>query len=68
MGGPREGVLRLYADRGDVIRFVDLEGQQCPDVTFFSRHNLQEHLNNGNSQQVASDRRFKLVKGNVLMS
>lgn len=65
---PAKEYSAFYVDQGDVIRFVDLEGQQCPDVTFFSRHNLQEHLNNGNSQQVAPNRRFKLVKGNVLMS
>jgi uncharacterized protein YcgI (DUF1989 family) len=58
----------VYLDRGQVLRFVDLEGQQCPDVTFFNRYDLDDHLNNGNSQQIAPDRRFKLRMGDVLVS
>lgn len=65
---PAKGYDAFHVDRGDVLRFVDIEGKQCPDVTFFDRHNLDDHLNNGNSQQVAPHRRFKLVKGDVLMS
>ena len=65
---PAKEYSAFYVDRGDVLRFVDLEGQQCPDVTFFNRYDLEEHLNNGNSQQVAPNRRFKLLKGDILMS
>lgn len=65
---PAKEYSAFYLDRGQVLRFVDLEGKQCPDVTFFNRHDLKDHLNNGNSQQVAPERRFKLKKGNVLVS
>ena len=58
----------FYVDRGDIVRFVDIEGKQCPDIVFFNRYNLEEHLNNGNSQQIAPHRRFRLVKGDLFVS
>jgi uncharacterized protein len=65
---PAKAYAAFYVDAGDVLRFVDIEGKQCPDVIFFNRANLEEHLNNGNSQQIAPHRRFRLVKGDVLVS
>ena len=65
---PAKEYAAFYVDRGDVVRFVDLEGKQCPDIVFFNRYNLEDHLSNGNSQQIAPHRRFRLVKGDVFVS
>ncbi len=52
--------------RGQVLRFVDVEGQQVPDLVCFNEHDLPEHLNMGNSMLL--NKRRELRKGNVLYS
>lgn len=65
---PAKEYAAFLVSRGQVVRFVDLEGQQVPDVVWFNQHNLREHLNLGNSQQVAQGRRLRLVKGDLIVS
>lgn len=52
--------------QGQVLRFVDTEGKQVPDVVFFNEHDLTEQLNLGNT--VLLNKRRELRKGNVLYS
>ena len=52
--------------RGQVLRFVDVEGQQVPDLACFNQHDLTEHLNLGNSLLLNKRREFR--KGDVLYS
>jgi uncharacterized protein YcgI (DUF1989 family) len=54
--------------KGQVVRFVDIEGRQDVDVAFINQNNLDEHLNLGNSQQIAPGRRLMLRKGDVIVS
>lgn len=51
---------------GQVLRFVDVEGKQVPDLVCFNRHDLSEHLNMGNS--LLLNRRRELRRGDVLYS
>ena len=50
--------------RGQVLRFVDVEGQQVPDLVCFNEKDLTEHLNMGNS--LLLNKRRELRKGDVL--
>ena len=52
--------------RGHVLRFVDAEGQQVPDLVCFNERDLTEHLNMGNS--LLLNKRRELRKGDVLYS
>jgi len=52
--------------RGQVLRFVDVEGQQVPDLVCFNEKDLTEHLNLGNS--LLLNKRRELRKGDVLYS
>jgi uncharacterized protein YcgI (DUF1989 family) len=52
--------------RGQVLRFVDIEGKQVPDLVCFNEHDLMEHLNMGNSLLLNKRREFR--KGHVLYS
>lgn len=52
--------------RGQVLRFVDVEGQQVPDLVCFNAHDLTEHLNMGNSLLLNKRREFRT--GDVLHS
>jgi uncharacterized protein YcgI (DUF1989 family) len=53
-------------ERGQVLRFVDIEGKQVPDMVCFNQHDLTEALNLGNSLQLNYRREFE--KGNLLWS
>ena len=46
---PARGHDAFTLKRGQVLRFVDVEGKQVPDVACFNEHDLTEHLNLGNS-------------------
>ena len=52
--------------RGQVLRFVDVEGKQVPDVACFNLHDLTEHLNLGNSLLLNKRREFR--QGDVIYS
>ena len=52
--------------RGQVLRFVDVEGQQVPDVLCYNEKDLKEELNLGNS--LLLNKRRELRQGNVLYS
>ena len=52
--------------RGQTLRFVDIEGKQVPDVVCFNQHDLTEHLNMGNT--LLLNKRRELRQGNVLYS
>lgn len=62
---PRE-YLALEMTRGQVLRIVDLDGQQVADVVCFNRHDLGERLNNGNSMLL--NRAWLFRPGHVLYS
>lgn len=65
---PAKEYAAFLVNRGQVVRWVDLEGAQVPDIVWFNQRNLSEHLNLGNSQQIAQGRRLKLVKGDLIVS
>lgn len=52
--------------RGQILRFVDIEGKQVPDLVCFNEHDLTEHLNMGNSLLLNKRREFR--QGHVLYS
>jgi uncharacterized protein YcgI (DUF1989 family) len=52
--------------RGQTLRFVDIEGKQVPDLVCFNEHDLTEHLNMGNS--LLLNKRRELRAGDVLYS
>lgn len=63
---PAQEYAAFTLSRGQVLRFVDVEGQQVPDVVCFNEHDLTEHLNMGNS--LLLNRRRELRQGDVLYS
>jgi uncharacterized protein YcgI (DUF1989 family) len=52
--------------RGQVLRFVDIDGKQVPDLVCFNEGDLTEHLNMGNS--LLLNKRRELRQGDVLYS
>ena len=52
--------------RGQVVRVVDVEGKQVPDMVCFNEHDVSESLNLGYA--LLSNKRRELVKGNILPS
>jgi uncharacterized protein YcgI (DUF1989 family) len=52
--------------RGQVLRFVDVEGQQVPDLVCFNEKDLSEELNLGNS--LLLNKRRELRQDDVLYS
>ncbi len=52
--------------RGQVLRFVDVEGQQVPDLVCFNEQDLSEDLNLGNS--LLLNKRRELRQGDILYS
>jgi uncharacterized protein YcgI (DUF1989 family) len=52
--------------RGQTLRFVDIEGKQVPDLVCFNERDLTEHLNMGNS--LLLNKRRELRQGDVLYS
>ena len=51
---------------GQVLRFIDLEGKQVPDIVCFNEHDLTEELNMGNSLLLNKHR--ELIEKDVLYS
>jgi len=63
---PARGYDAFTMKRGQVLRFVDIEGKQVPDVVCFNEHDLTEELNLGNSLLLNKRREFRT--GDVLYS
>jgi uncharacterized protein len=52
--------------KGQVLRFVDIEGRQVPDLVCFNANDLSEEINLGNSLLLNNRREF--VRGDCLYS
>ena len=63
---PAQEYAAFTMRRGQVLRLVDIEGKQVPDVACFNEHDLTEHLNLGNS--LLLNKRRELRQGDVLYS
>ncbi len=63
---PAKEYLAFTMRRGQVLRFVDIEGQQVPDLVCFNETDLSEQLNLGNS--LLLNKRRELRKGDILYS
>ena len=63
---PAQEYVAFTIKQGQVLRFVDVEGQQVPDVVCFDEHDLGDHLNLGNS--LLLNKRRELRQGDVLYS
>ena len=63
---PARGYLALELRRGQVLRILDLEGQQVADVVFFNRDNLAEKFSPNNTVTLNSN--VYLSQGGTLYS
>jgi uncharacterized protein len=64
---PARGFMRARTlQPGQIIRFIDVEGQQVPDVILYDPRNLKNCSSMGNSVLMA--RTWKLTKGHVIYS
>jgi uncharacterized protein len=63
---PSRGYAGFTMEAGQVLRFVDIEGKQVPDVVCFNEHDLSDELNMGNTMLL--NKRRELVQGDVLYS
>jgi uncharacterized protein len=63
---PARGYAAFHMEKGQVLRFVDIEGKQVPDLVCFNAQDLGEALNMGNSLLINKRREF--IKGNVIYS
>jgi uncharacterized protein YcgI (DUF1989 family) len=63
---PARGYSGITMRRDDVLRLIDLEGQQVPDVVCFNANDLTERLNLQNSMHLNGHLHFK--QGDVLYS
>ena len=63
---PARGYAAFHMKKGQVLRFVDIEGKQVPDLVCFNAQDLGEAINMGNSLLINKRREF--IKGNVIYS
>jgi uncharacterized protein len=63
---PARGYAAFHMDKGQVLRFVDIEGKQVPDLVCFNAHEIGESINMGNSLLINKRREF--IRGNVIYS
>ena len=64
---PARGYMRArLLDPGQIIRFIDVEGQQVPDVLLYDATNQKNCSSMGNSMLLAKS--WKLTTGDVLYS
>jgi uncharacterized protein len=63
---PAKEYSAFTIQRGQTLRFVDIEGKQVPDLVCFNEGDLAEHLNMGNS--LLLNKRRELRQGDVLYS
>jgi hypothetical protein len=63
---PAKEYSAFTLQRGQTLRFVDIEGKQVPDVVCFNEHDLTEELNMGNT--LLLNKRRELRQRNVIYS
>jgi uncharacterized protein YcgI (DUF1989 family) len=63
---PAKEYSAFTIQRGQSLRFVDIEGKQVPDLVCFNERDLTEELNMGNS--LLLNKRRELRQGDVLYS
>jgi uncharacterized protein YcgI (DUF1989 family) len=63
---PESGYAAFEMTKGQVLRFVDIEGKQVPDLVCFNARDHGECLNLGNSMLL--NKRRELIKGNIIYS
>ncbi len=63
---PPKEYLGLELLKGQVLRIIDVEGKQVPDVVFFNLHDPKEKLSSNNSRLI--QKRWLLTTGHVLYS
>lgn len=63
---PPGGYLALDVSRGDVLRIVDVEGQQVADFVCFNRHRLEEKFSPPNTLLINGT--VRLTTGHALWS
>lgn len=63
---PAREFLGLSLERGNVLRIVDVEGKQVPDLVCFNHDDPSERLSCNTSRLVA--RRWRLTTGHALVS
>ena len=63
---PPKEYLGFDLKKGEVLRIVDLEGKQVPDLVCFNREDITEKLSCNNSRLI--QRRWLLTTGHILYS
>jgi uncharacterized protein YcgI (DUF1989 family) len=63
---PAKGYAAFLMKRGRILRFVDIEGRQVPDLVCFNAADHGEALNLGNT--ILLNKKRELQKGNVIYS
>jgi uncharacterized protein len=63
---PARGYGAFEVQRGQIVRIVDVEGQQVPDILVYNRHNLKECLSTGYS--LSLNKAQNLTTGHTLYS
>ena len=63
---PKQEFAGFTMKKGQVLRFVDIEGQQVPDVVCFDENDLSDEINLGNS--ILLNKRREFVKGDGIYS
>lgn len=63
---PPMGYSAFTLQKGDILRLVDIEGKQVPDVVCFNANDRSDRLSQSNSQLL--NKRRDLVSGNALYS
>ena len=61
---PAKEYSAFTLSRGQILRFVDIEGKQVPDLVCFNESDLTEDLNLGNT--LLLNKRRELRQGDVL--
>lgn len=63
---PAREYAAFTMEQGQTLRFVDVEGQQVPDLVCFNEYDLTEEISLGNSLLLNKRREF--IEGDVLYS
>lgn len=63
---PARGYVAFNLSKGQILRCVDVEGKQVPDIVFFNAHDLSDEINLANSQLI--NKQQELRKGATIVS
>jgi uncharacterized protein YcgI (DUF1989 family) len=63
---PAQGYVAFNLPKGQVLRCIDVEGKQVPDLVCFNAHDLSDEINLANSQLV--NRQQELRQGATIVS